>query len=696
MLSNQGKNSILYYGLTIFLTFTLEAQTPSAIVYTEGQCLSYLSDLEGNRIPDFSQVGYRLGHQPIPRVGVTRTIQPVDGDNTQSIQAALDEISLLPLDSNQIRGCLLLSAGTFSISGTLVLAADGIVLRGTRDPVEDTLQTILLGKGNIPNQRNLIVVGGNSGTSWSRSIVNSRMRITNSFLPAGSRTLQLESLTPFAIGSRIIIIHPGTQAWLESIRFGDTEGDQGWEPGEIDILYNRRITGLFPDQNKIGLDVPIYDHFDASLAQAEIYLWNDQGIVRNSGVEDLRIDIETGGPLTEDHVWTAVYLEGVEDCWVRKIEARHFGYAGVNMTKATRVTVDSCKALEPHSLIEGSRRYNFAVNHHSNNILFSHCTASFARHAFISNGASSASGIVFYDCHSLNDLNASEGHRRWSQGLLFDNVIFSSPQTQSVLGLYNRGSYGTGHGWGTVHSVAWNVAVVPSGKIIIQKPPGRQNYAIGCRGNVTGSGPFSQPTGYIESVGDIAPVSLFMSQVGQWKQSGPSLDGPARLAPDTSEVDRFGLQWLDIAADESGYLVQASVDGVVFEDFMNLPANTSGAAWPLDSLADSRYFRVLATGVNCSSPFSNVVERPILTAVSEGRINVPEVFPNPALGVIQWSSKVPVTRLQIMDTSGQIWFESSDVSSNGVLSLADLSAGVYILRILDVNHQLWTKKLIKL
>ncbi len=241
---------------------------------------------------------------------------------------------------------------------------------------------------------------------------------------------------------------------MESIKYGAPADDENWTPGEIDLFYNRRIEDVFADQNKIMLDVPIYDHMDRNLSVAQVYKWNDKSIVRECGIEDLMIKIMTSGVNDENHVWTAVRLDGVEDCWVRNIAAEHFAYAAVNMTTATRVTVDNCKGLNPHSRIEGARRYNFAVNREANNILFTGCIASFGRHAFVSNGASSASGIVFHNCQSSNDQTSSEGHRRWSQGLLFDKISISSPETNRVLGLYNRGSYGTAHGWGSVHSVA--------------------------------------------------------------------------------------------------------------------------------------------------------------------------------------------------------------------------------------------------
>jgi hypothetical protein len=49
----------------------------------------------------------------------------------------------------------------------------------------------------------------------------------------------------------------------------------------------------------------------------------------------------------------------------------------------------------------------------------------------------------------MGDHNSSEGHRRWSQGLLYDNIAFSKVNNQILIGLYNGGSYGTAHGWST-------------------------------------------------------------------------------------------------------------------------------------------------------------------------------------------------------------------------------------------------------
>jgi len=132
---------------------------------------------------------------------------------------------------------------------------------------------------------------------------------------------------------------------------------------------------------KITLDIPIYDHLERALSTAEIYKLAETDIKTNIGIEDLRIDIVTNGELSEDHAKNGIFLRGVEDCWVSGVTALHFIYAAVDMAVAAQVTVQNCNGLLPHSLIDGARRYNFAVGAKSNNILFTECHASEGRHS---------------------------------------------------------------------------------------------------------------------------------------------------------------------------------------------------------------------------------------------------------------------------------------------------------------------------
>jgi hypothetical protein len=165
--------------------------------------------------------------------------------------------------------------------------------------------------------------------------------------------------------------------------------------------------------------------------------------------------------------------------------------------------------------------YNFNLHEASQLILFKNCFASNGRHHYVSNGCSSVSGCVFLDCTSTGAWGPSEGHRKWSQGLFYDNHLeLDGPRSSfsnTLLGLYNRGNFGNGHGWGTVHSVAW-ACDVADGDLILQQPPTGQNYAIGCFGNITGKSPpafFPCPEGYIESRNqpDLVPRSLYLAQL---------------------------------------------------------------------------------------------------------------------------------------------------------------------------------------
>lgn len=180
---------------------------------------------------------------------------------------------------------------------------------------------------------------------------------------------------------------------------------------------------------------------------------------------------------------------------------------------ATQVTVADCRALDPRGRIEGGRRYNFDAEARSQQILFTECAATGGRHSGIVNGGGSASGIVFHRLTATGSSASSEGHRRWSQGILFDNHTELRPDTDRTLMLGNRGDYGTAHGWAAVNSVAWNCDAAGT-EIVVQQPPTAQNYAIGCRGKVDGNGPFKEPAGEIQGTGrsEVTPGSLYEAQ----------------------------------------------------------------------------------------------------------------------------------------------------------------------------------------
>ncbi len=526
--------AVVFLLVEIFYTAEVHSQSAwqSNIVYSgsDGK-LVYVRDTAGNCVPDFSHAGYKGGGVDIPYVDVVKTISPVSGDNTSSIQNAINEVSNMPLNSNGIRGAILLLPGTYEIDGTIQLNESGIVLRGSGDGSSPDSNSILLAVGDSPHQRTVLVAGGGSASKWKEQVSGTKTNITSDTVLIGTNSFEVQNASPFKVGDNIIIYHPCTDAWLQAINYGGTHStDAGAEPGvdvpwavnSYPIVFNRNITKI--SGNTITIDVPVFNTLIKSRSQCYIYKYARTGIKTNIGIENLRIDIQTAGGTDENHAWQAIDLYQIEDSWIKDCTMLHFGQSAVRTNTATRITVEYCNGLDPVSQITGERMYNFNVYTASQQILFYKCLATNGRHHFVSNGTTWTSGCVFLDCTSQGIYASSEGHRAWSMALLYDNLKeLDGPRpgyNPRTLGLYNRGNYGTSHGWAAANSVAWNCDE-NNGDIIIQKPPTAQNYAIGCFGkHVTGvcpPAPFNEPQGYIEGANQpgLTPQSLYIEQLNE-------------------------------------------------------------------------------------------------------------------------------------------------------------------------------------
>jgi hypothetical protein len=455
-----------------------------------------------------------------------------------------------------------MKAGRYRVSKAILLNASGVVLRGVGEESDSLTNTIIYATGDSASQPTVLIAGGgNTGSNssaWSGASTSNVNIITDS-VHVGDKTFQVADASQFSVGNNIVIFHPNTTTWLRAINFGgvplssgkpDTGISSYWASQTIPILYNRFITAI--TGNTITIDAPVFTTLVRSLSQSYIYKTNRSGILTKIGIENLRVDINNPFNDTPDkdgneknHAQDAIWLGKIEDVWVKHCTTLHFVQSGFKTSIATRVTIDACSALDPISIITGERRYNFNTYIASQMILFSNCYARYARHACVSNGISTVSGIVFYNCTSDESENSSEGHRLWSQGLLYDNYKDINTNVKSssyVVGLYNRGDMGSGHGWAAVHSVAWNCNTGTS-NIIIQKPPTAQNYAIGCFGEVTGvcpPAPFNQPQGYIEGTGvsGLNPSSLYLAQLAERLSGQTTVKEESSLIPNTFRLEQ--------------------------------------------------------------------------------------------------------------------------------------------------------------
>lgn len=588
--------------LLLSTVMSVQAQRASSILYENEGRLTYISDQEGNRIPDFSHSGYRGGGIDLPYLPVKITLAPQAGDDTERIQKALRDVGQMPKDAKGHRGAVLLKPGIYEINGNLKLEWDGVVLRGSgsgSDPSENTiLKVSQLVQGTV-------LTIGNTEANWYQDEVGSHSEVISEFVPVGSRNFEVKDPELYEVGDNIILRHRSSQEWLDAINGGGTASAPPWEPGYIEIYYNRVVTGKLG--NTLSIDAPVYNHLDRGLTTTRIYKVLRNQIVTEVGVEYLQIEISTSGPSMEDHAESAVMFEGVENGWARHVTAMHFSVSGFGTKNSKNITVRDSKALEPHSTLTGERRYNFKASLFSNNILFENVTSSNGRRSFVSNGTSVASGIVFLNSRSIGALNTSEGHQRWSQALLFDNITFENPQTYFVLGLYNRGDIGSSHGWGAVHSVAWNV---DSGGqyIYIQKPPTAQNYGIGNKGTVNGDGLFRHPAGFIEGTNtDASPQSLYKAQLAERLQYGVPPDAPARLTVSNENKNQLNLSWLHSSVKETRFIIERSTDGGKTFNQIDI-SEDNDSSYTDRSVAENVYhYRVQAEDINGKSAYSNMV-----------------------------------------------------------------------------------------
>jgi len=483
-----------------------------------GGRLAYVVDAEGNRVPDFSRAGYRGGGVPLPEVPTVRTVEPVDGDDTASIQAAIDAVEALPVDGDGIRGAVELAPGTYEVSGTLTIDEDGVVLRGAGDDADPATNTVLLRSG--ANQTPIIAVGRVSAAGGDALIRRVQGRaptpIADDVVPVGAWSFDVTNPERLAVGRPVVVYHPATLEWLQAIDFGQTGSDPDWEVDEHPIAFARTVTAI--EGPTVTLDAPVFYELDQARSPAYLYWRDDTSLIREVGVESLRIQIETQSPTDETQAQNALVFALVENGWVDGVTARHFWLAGVAVENSRYVTVRDSRALEPHSRVEGGRRYNFMVSK-SQLVLFEGNLATDARHAYVGNGESLDSGIVFLDNTSEDASTSSEAHRQWGMGFLYDNHVeigsTGSNTSDRRIHLGNRGSYGTSHGWACANCVVWN-ADMNGALVIVEKPPTAQNYAIGVQGQVRADGPFLRNTDpYIEGVDreGLDPRSLYLRQV---------------------------------------------------------------------------------------------------------------------------------------------------------------------------------------
>ncbi len=344
--------------------------------------LIYRTDAKGNRIPDFSNVGYWGGGVPLPTVPVRRVVEPMAGDATARIQAAIDALAKLPVDAAGQRGAVLLRKGRYHLAGNLRINASGIVLRGEGQGEDGTL---LVATGAI--KRSLIIVGGrgdpgtageeNGGAAVSTPHSKGEdWSVTDEYVPVGARSFHVNHAKGLKAGMRIVIRRPSTAEWIHDIGMDRIPAKSTpvtqWKPGSKDLLFDRIITAV--EDLKVTVEAPLVAALERRYGGGQISVVLEDDTVREVGVENLRGDSEYTSPTDENHGWVLVELGAVRDAWVRDVTSVHFGYGCVNTLKASRaITIDHCTCLDPISQITGDSSHWCGIVVHGVDVTISRC-----------------------------------------------------------------------------------------------------------------------------------------------------------------------------------------------------------------------------------------------------------------------------------------------------------------------------------
>ncbi|MEY9997220.1 hypothetical protein ABIE67_010268 [Streptomyces sp. V4I8] len=473
---------------------------PSAWIGFKDGRLVYRADAYGNRIPDFSSVGYHRGDRAVPRLPVAVTVGPAgSGDDTARIQTAVQRAAAGG------GGAVLLKPGTYRIGGTVRLNRSGVVLRGSG------AGTVLTGTGK---PHTLVTIGGR-GKITRDGVAH---RITDRYVPVGSATVHVDGAARyFAPGDRIVVQRPIGNKWIHEIGMDriPPRRDGGpvvqWRagPGHQFQRTVRRVSG-----NTISLDVRLPQALERKYTNATVWKYQFPGRISEAGLEDLTAN---GQAFESDPSWQRegyfdsrlVSVDNAENSWVRSVTATRFGQAfsfGPGALHSSILNTQSLDVSVPSKVQGTPAAYSIS----GQQTLIRNCRVKGTNVQPWATMSRVPGPNVITNCTAVNTgsgLLLAGPHQRWATGTLYDRVRMNATGTLAV---EDRRSMGTGQGWAGANNVLWNCSV---GTYDVEKPPTAYNWAIGCTGAQAPPPPDRNP-GQFQSPGrHVHPASLYEQQL---------------------------------------------------------------------------------------------------------------------------------------------------------------------------------------
>jgi hypothetical protein len=317
---------------------------------------------------------------------------------------------------------------------------------------------VLRGNGNVTiaatgkSRRTLIVMGNALDVK-----TDPPLPVTDETVPAGGRTLTLDNVSGIKPGDRVVITRPSTLEWITALHmrgFPGTYANQrlDWAPGSRNLIWDRTVTQVDAATRQITLDAPITTALERRYGGGTAARVTANQPVSHEGIENLTLESEfdAANARDEEHSWTAVALDRVEDAWVRSVVMRHFAGSAVRVgQRARRVTVEACRSEQPISEPGGYRRQSFLVE--GQQVLVRQCASEQGMNDFAV-GLLAGGPNVFLDSTATAALGPSGSFESGASGVLYEGVHVEG----SGIRLTNDMTRSEGGGWTAANSVVWN------------------------------------------------------------------------------------------------------------------------------------------------------------------------------------------------------------------------------------------------
>ena len=468
--------------------------------------LAYRATPAGDRILDFSTAGYRGGGVALPDSTPTLTVRPGGGDNDDSpaIQVAIDDVASRPAVDGH-RGTVFLAPGTYRCVTPITIAASGVVLRGSG--AGDGGSVLRLdGEPHLA-----ISIAGAQPKPVPASAPTAN--VLDRYVPSGTSTLRVSSTEGLHVGDSIYVVRPVTPAWVKFMGMDDLvrrDAAQTWITG--DTRAERTIAAI--DGDRVTLDVPLTDSLDARHLDppgATLVRIEPLPRIAEVGIESLRITAPPRSVEITDPNFSAVRINSAQDVWLRDVSADETVNSVAVGRQVRRATVQRVSIRHTTRTKGAAAPSDFSCD--GSQVLFDRCAVTGSGLFYFSTGAKAVGPIVLLNC-TFDGNGSIQPHQRWATGLLVDNCKVPTGNIE----LMNRGYLGSGHGWTIGWSVVWNSSAK---SLLIQRPPGSMNWAIGCAGEQKlkarpgdAKGVDALPQGIVESPDvPVTPASLYVAQL---------------------------------------------------------------------------------------------------------------------------------------------------------------------------------------